>query len=116
MSGGFRGEVKNASANQSHGRRFCFSDRLESINLVEDVYILLPVSEEKSKKTQQIRCQGGHLAFPIGPKNTNLLEEVEILVPVKFRLFRKAVSEEKSFYASTNQSKERPSWFSDLLE
>ena len=35
--------------------------------------------------SQPIRDQGGHLVFPIGPKNTNLVEGVEILVPVKFR-------------------------------
>ena len=29
--------------------------------------------------------QGGHLVFPIGPKNTNFVEDVEILLPVKFR-------------------------------
>ena len=34
---------------------------------------------------QPIRDQGGHLVFPIGPKNTNLVEDVEILFPVKFR-------------------------------
>ena len=27
---------------------------------------------------------GGHLVFPIGPKNTNLVEGFEILLPVKF--------------------------------
>ena len=43
------------------------------------------VSEEKSKMSQPIRGQGGHLVFPIGPKNTNLVEEVEIYLPVKFR-------------------------------
>ena len=42
------------------------------------------VSEEKSKMSQPIRGQGGHLVFPIGPKNTNLVEDVEILLPVKF--------------------------------
>ena len=31
-----------------------------------------------------IRGQGGHLVFPIGPKNTNFIEGVEILLPVKF--------------------------------
>ena len=31
------------------------------------------------------RGQGGHVVFPIGPKNTNLVEEVEILLPDKFR-------------------------------
>ena len=35
--------------------------------------------------SQTIRGQGGHLVFPIGPKNTNLVEDVEILLPVKFR-------------------------------
>ena len=31
-----------------------------------------------------IRGQGGHLVFPIGPKN-KLGKDVEILLPVKFR-------------------------------
>ena len=35
--------------------------------------------------SQPIRGQGGHLVFPIGHKNTNLVEGVEILLPVKFR-------------------------------
>ena len=35
--------------------------------------------------SQPIRGRGGHLVFPIGPKNTNLVEGVEILLPVKFR-------------------------------
>ena len=37
--------------------------------------------------SQPIRGQGGHLVFPIDPKNTNLqlVEDVEILLPVKFR-------------------------------
>ena len=35
--------------------------------------------------SQPIRGQGGHLVFPIGPKNTNLVEDVEIYLPVKFR-------------------------------
>ena len=35
--------------------------------------------------SQPIRGQGGHLVFPIGPKNTNLVEDVEILLPVRFR-------------------------------
>ena len=43
------------------------------------------VSEEKSKMSRPIIGQGGHLVFPIGPKNTNLVEGVEILLPVKFR-------------------------------
>ena len=35
--------------------------------------------------SQPIRGQGGHLVFPIGPKNTNLVEGIEILLPLKFR-------------------------------
>ena len=35
--------------------------------------------------SQPIRGQGGHLVFPIGQKNTNLVEDIEILLPVKFR-------------------------------
>ena len=38
--------------------------------------------------SQPIRGQGGHLVFPIGPKNTNLVEDFEILLPVKFRSIR----------------------------
>ena len=34
--------------------------------------------------SQPIRGQGGHLVFPINPKNTNLVEDVEIYLPVKF--------------------------------
>ena len=40
---------------------------------------------EKSKMSQPIRGQGGHLVFPIGRKNTNLVEGVEFLLPVRFR-------------------------------
>ena len=36
--------------------------------------------------SQPIRGQGGHLIFPIGQKNTNLVEDVEILLPVKVLL------------------------------
>ena len=32
-----------------------------------------------------IRGRGGHLVFPIGSKNINLVEGVEILLSVKFR-------------------------------
>ena len=35
--------------------------------------------------SQPISSQGGHLVFPIGPKNTKLVVDVEILLPVKFR-------------------------------
>ena len=42
------------------------------------------VSEKKSKESQPIRGQGGHLGFLIGPKYTNLVEYIKILLPVKF--------------------------------
>ena len=45
--------------------------------------------------SQPIRGKGGHLDFPIGPKNTNLVEGVEIFLS-SFVEFRSAVSEEKS--------------------
>ena len=35
--------------------------------------------------SQPIIDWGGHLVFPIGPKNTNLVEDVEILHPVNLR-------------------------------
>ena len=35
--------------------------------------------------SQPIRGQGGHLVFPIGAKNKNLVEDVEIFLPVEFR-------------------------------
>ena len=40
---GFRGEVKNISANQRSGRPSCFPIGPKNTNLVEDVKILLPV-------------------------------------------------------------------------
>ena len=34
--------------------------------------------------SKSIRAQGGHLVFPIGPKNTYLVEDDEILLSIKF--------------------------------
>ena len=74
------------------------------------------VSQEKSKMSQPIRGQGGHLVFPISPKNTNLVEDVEILLPVKFRqiLFSGFRGEVEN--VSANQRPGRPSCFSDRPE
>ena len=74
------------------------------------------VSEEKSKMSQPIRGQGGHLVFPISPKNTHLVEDLKILLPVKFRWiplsgFRGEVEND-----SANQRPGRPSCFSDRPE
>ena len=65
---------------------------------------------------QPIRSQGGHLVFPIGPKNTNLVEDVEILLPVKFRWLLPCDIKGKVKNVSANQKLGRPSCFSDLLE
>ena len=56
--------------------------------------------------SQPIRRQGGHLVFPIGPKNTKLVGVVEILLPCSS--FRGEVE-----YVSANQRPGRPSCFSD---
>ena len=91
---GFR-EVENVSANQRPGRPSFFCDRpkktqtwqrmLRSCFLSSFVEFRSAVSEEKSKMSQPIRGQGGHLVFLIGPKNTNLVEDIKIFLPVKFR-------------------------------
>ena len=66
--------------------------------------------------SQLIRGQGGHLIFPIGPKNTNLVEDVEILLPIKFRqiLFSGFRGEVQN--VSANQRPGWPSYFSDRPE
>ena len=66
--------------------------------------------------SQPIRGQGGHLVFPIGPKNTNLVEDIEILLPVKFHwiLFSGFRGEVEN--VSANQKPGRPSWFTDQPE
>ena len=91
---GFRGEVENVSANQRPGQPSCFSDWPEKHKLGRGRWDLASCQvllnsiqrfQRRSKMSQPIRGQGGHLVFLIGPKNTNLVEDVEILLPVKFR-------------------------------
>ena len=60
--------------------------------------------------------QGGHLVFPIGPKNTNLVEDIEILLPVKFRWIPFSGFRGEVENVSTNQKPGRPSCFSDRPE
>ena len=60
--------------------------------------------------------QGGHLVFPIGPKNTNLVEDVEILLPVKFRWIPFSGFRGEVENVSANQRPRRPSCFSDRPE
>ena len=90
----FREEVENFSANQRTGRPSFFPSArktqtlqrtLRSCFLSSFVEFCSAVSEKKSKMSRPIRGQGGHLVFPIGPKNTNLAEDVAVLLPVKFR-------------------------------
>ena len=89
---------------------------LRSCYLSSFVEFRWAVSEEKSKMSQPIRGQGGHLVFPIGPKNTNLVEDVEILLPVKFRWIPFSGFREEVENVSANQRPGRPSCFSDRPE
>ena len=66
--------------------------------------------------SQPIRGQGGHLVFPIGPKNTNLVEDVEILLPIKFRWIPISGFRGEVENVSANQRPGRPSCFSDWPE
>ena len=66
--------------------------------------------------SQPIRGQGGHLVFPIDPKNTNLVEDIEILLPVKFRCILFSGFRGEVENVSANQRPGRPSCFSDRPE
>ena len=64
---GFRGKVKNVSAKQRPGGHLVFRST-QKTHLVEDVEILIPVKivkfqKKKSKMSQPIRRQGGHIVF-----------------------------------------------------
>ena len=62
--------------------------------------------------SRPFRGQGGHLAFPIVPKNTNLVEDVDILLHIKFRWIRfSSLREVKN--VSAYQRSGWPSYFSD---
>ena len=57
----------------------------------------------KVKNVSANQRPGGHLGFPIGPNNINLLEDVEFLLPVKFHQillssFREEVEDVKSLW------------------
>ena len=107
LFGDFKGEVKNVSVNQIPGRSSWLSNRLEKKPLAwqrtsrpcflsSNVEFYSVVSEEKSKMSQPIRDQGGHLDFLIGPKT---LAWQRTLIPCflsSFVEFLSAVSEEKS--------------------
>ena len=63
--------------------------------------------------SQPIRGQGGHLVFPIGPKNTNLVEDVGILLPMNFCWIPFSGFRGEVENVSANQRPGRPSCFSD---
>ena len=97
---------------------FIFSDldfflTFRSCFLSSFVELRSAVSEQKSKMSQPIRSQGGHLVFTIGPKNTNLVEDIEVLLPVKFRWILFIGFREEVKNVSANQRPGRPSCFSD---
>ena len=101
----------------------CFSDRPEKHKLSRgrcdltsyQVFVEFhsAVSEKKSKMTQPIWGQGGHLVFPIGPKNTNLVEEVTFLLPVKFLWFPFSGFRKEVENFPANERPGPPSCFSD---
>ena len=66
--------------------------------------------------SQPIRDQGGHLVFPIGSKNTNLVEDIEILLPVKFCEILCSGCRGDAENVSANQRPWQPSCFSDRPE
>ena len=91
---GFRGEVKNVSANQRPGWPACFSNRPEKHKLGRGRRDLAScqVSLNSVKQFQRSRkclsqseVRAAILFFRSARKNTNLVEDVEILLPVKFR-------------------------------
>ena len=60
---------------------------------------------------QPIRGHGGHLVFPIGSKNLNLVEDIEILLPVKFRCIFFSCFRGEVENVSDNQRSGKPSCF-----
>ena len=63
--------------------------------------------------SQPIRGQGGHLVFPTGLKNTNLVEGFDILLSVKFRRIPFSGFREEVENVSAHQRPGRPSCFAD---
>ena len=86
---------------------------LRSFFLSSFVEFRSAVSEEKSKMSQPIRGQGGHLVFPIGLKHTHLVEDVEILLPDKCRQIPFSGFRGEVENVLANQKPGRPSCFSD---
>ena len=123
---GFRGELENFSANQRPGRPFCFSEMPEKHKFGRGRWDLASCQvslnsvqrfQRRSRKClSQSEARDGHLVFPIGLKNTNLVEGVEILLPVKCRWIPFSRFRGEVEYVSANQRPRRPSCFSDRPE
>ena len=63
--------------------------------------------------SQPIIGQGGHLVFPFGPKNTNLVNDIDILLTNMFRLILSSGFRGEVENVSANKRLGRPSCFSD---
>ena len=76
-------------------------------------WIPFNVIREEVENVSAYQTPGGHLVFPIGPKNTTFVEDVEILLPIKFRRtpFRSFRGEFEN--VSAIQRSGWPSYFSD---
>ena len=66
--------------------------------------------------SKPIRGQGGHLVFPIGSKNTNLVKDIEILLPGKFHQIPFSGFRGEVENVSANQKPGLPSCFSNRPE
>ena len=86
---------------------------LKSCFLSSCIEIHSGVSEEKSKMSQPIRSQSGHLVFRIGKKKTNFVGDIEILLLVKFRWIPLSGFRVEVENVSANQRPGSPSCFSD---
>ena len=49
-------------------------------------------------------CDGGHLGFPIGIKNSNLVKDIPMINHLQFGFSKFIISEKKIFEISANQS------------
>jgi hypothetical protein len=49
-------------------------------------------------------CGGGHIGFPIGRKNRNLVKDIPMIFHLQFGLVSSLVSEKMIFEISANQS------------
>ena len=125
-SAGFRGEVKNVSANQMPGRPSCFSDRPEKHKLGRGCWSLSSCQvslnsgqrfQRRSRKClSQSEARAAILFFRSARKNTNLVEDVEILLPVKFRWIPLSGFRVEVENVSANQRPGRTSCFTDRPE